>query len=45
MKERKYSNLQSRIHSNTITGENHWDKWENINISILKIQNENLTLK
>lgn len=28
-----------------LTDENQWDKWENINKSILKIQKENLTLK
>jgi len=46
IKQRKQdSNCQSKIHSNTITGKNHWEKWRNINISIFKIKNENLTLK
>lgn len=37
MKERKQ--VQSKIHSNRATGENCLDKWESINITILKIQN------
>lgn len=40
MKERKQdSNFQSKIRSNRATGENHLDKWESINITILKNQN------
>lgn len=42
MKENKIPTSKVKF---MLTDENRWDKWENINKSILKIQKENLTLK